>query len=96
MRPQGSNPSCTEHCSNRFRFCLRPPGLGPDNDTCPMEQYVTGAISNDNMLFDSERDLGVPNPLVFTGKSWPVSSADKILNAACSKDYTANNVPFMA
>lgn len=67
--------SCTQPCNNRFKFCLRPHGMGTGNDTCPTEEYVTGDISNDNMTFSLGRELdeGVPNPLVFTGKSWPVS-----------------------
>ena len=83
VSPRGSSSSCTQDCSNRFKFCLRPLGLGRDNDTCPMGEYVTGPISDDDMEFDLDRDLdvGVPNPLVFTGKRWPVSAT--IMQLTC-------------
>lgn len=75
--PASTDSTCTQDCNNRFSFCLRPPGIAPDNSTCPTPDwtYTTGTVSDDMMEFESGRDLdaNVPNPLVFTGESWPVS-----------------------
>lgn len=74
---------CTEHCNNMFTFCVRPTGFDRESDTCPTgRRMVTGPISNDNMEFESGRELsvGVSNPLVFTGERWPVSEFNQAMS----------------
>ena len=73
-----NNGSCSGNCANRFLFCLRPTGFGQESDACPTgKSLVTGVVDGgDRILFEPGKDLddGVPNPLVFSGKTWPVSS----------------------
>ena len=55
---------------------MRPHGIDEESDNCTgLDVFTTGPISNDSMDFikDVALDVGVPNPLVFTGKTWPVS-----------------------
>lgn len=69
---------CTDHCNNRFTFCVRPTGVNTSDSTgaCldSAQQLATGSISDDMMEFEIGRNLdaGIPNPLVFTADRWPV------------------------
>lgn len=66
---------CTD-CNNNFKFCLTnvEDVIGTCQDST--EQYTTQTIATDMEEFDigTDLDIGVPNPLVFTGERWPVRS----------------------
>ena len=64
---------CIDNCDNYFIFCKRPHGYDTSSEECPGGSYQTGDLGGDNVTFSSPIDSGVPNPLVFTGTSWPVS-----------------------
>lgn len=59
---------CGDKCDNYFRFCVRPRGFDRDSDACPWGSYQTDVLGGNRIDF-----RGIPNPLVFTGGSWPVS-----------------------
>ena len=76
--------SCSgpEQCDNNFIFCLRPLGTSGfnrlDERFCPLGRYSTTFIlpNQDSFTFE-EGELvlnGLPNPLVFTGPRWTVST----------------------
>ena len=73
---RSSSPSsCQDPCDNQFTFCLRPTGAEEGN-YCPINGtiYETTSSISDHIEFEGESiDEGVPNPLVFTGETWPVS-----------------------
>ena len=66
-------------CENQFTFCLRPLSGSHNTDTgdCTLgASETTGVFRNsDGDSFDDVVDLGngVPNPVLYTGNSWPVS-----------------------
>lgn len=69
---------CRDHCDNTFWLCLSHPG----QDDCSFGQLSTGAVYvsdpnlSDIITFSSGGSYiasGVQNPLVFTGRDWPVS-----------------------
>ena len=63
-------------CDNRFNFCLRNYGTSQDDDAsnCPLGSKRTGLVYSDNDYFNFSSSMGgVPNPMSFTGSSWPVS-----------------------
>ena len=67
---------CTVECDNRFLFCLQSSDQPAADTSCPLGNYTTGNISRDNATFTvgEPLDEGVPNPMLFRGASWPVSS----------------------
>lgn len=74
---------CTNHychfcdCDNRFFFCLRGPTTGQDRNTgnCPLGSYSVEGLESDSFTFDTPSlTAGVPNPLLFPGSIWPVST----------------------
>ena len=65
-------------CDNSFTFCLRFPGdfRNTDRFNCSLGGPVTTVTfqDDDSIDFSSMTMIGsLPNPLVFTGDSWPVS-----------------------
>lgn len=67
---------CSMECDNRFLFCLQLSNQSMTDVTCPLGSYSTGNISRDSATFATGEDLdeGVPNPMVFKGPTWPVST----------------------
>ena len=67
-----------EECDNRFTFCLRAFGGSRNDDTsfCPLggAQTTMTFHNSDATDFSSVASLGssVPNPIIYTGNSWPV------------------------
>ena len=79
-------------CDNRFKFCLRRHGTNRDGNeqNCPLGSYSTGEIGDDSFSFSSpEIDDDVPNPMIFNGDIWQVSSTPQIKNLTytCRKYY---------
>ena len=71
--------NCLDPCDNVFTFCLREMGRTDENalnlSNCPYGLIKTGVFeNNDNLTFTLGEDLpgGIPNPLLFSGPSWPV------------------------
>ena len=62
---------CGDYCDNYFRFCVRPRGYDSNSDACPGGSYQTGVLGGNSIV----NFRGVPSPMIFTGGSWPVSSA---------------------
>lgn len=73
-----SSPPCPENdCDTNFIFCLRNLGATRDSNptNCPLGSFQTEDDFVENTFtFDSQfiERPNVPNPLVFTGASWPV------------------------
>ncbi len=68
--------ACTNDCDNRLTFCLRPQGTtDPDLTQCSVDEplYTTTTTGTDDQVFLNDNLLGLPNPLIFTGDTWPVS-----------------------
>lgn len=64
-------------CDNYFKFCLRNTGTTRDDNAgnCPLGSYTTAVVGDDDFSFGSTRiSNGVPNPMMFTGSVWPVST----------------------
>ena len=61
-----------DQCDNRFTFCLRSPGTPNSDTTCPLGFYSTGVVGDDDFFFQTPITSSVPNPMVFTGTTWPV------------------------
>ena len=76
-----SPPNCTDPCDNIFIFCLREfqrsrTDYNVEMQRCPYGWQMTEYYSDtDNLTFTVGEDFpgGVPNPVVFSGVSWPVS-----------------------
>ena len=76
--------TCTDDCAcdNVFTFCLRAYGSSiSDSDiyNCPLGGNITSKVYPNMNIFDFGSALGtsedpVPNPIRFTGESWPVSN----------------------
>ena len=68
-----------EPCETYFLFCLRDIGHSVTDDRCTRGAYNTShaPIRSMSIIFTPGQDIvmnpRVPNPLVFTGNSWPVS-----------------------
>ena len=68
-----------EPCETYFLFCLRDIGHSVTDDQCTRGAYNTShaPIRSMSIIFPPGQDIvmnpRVPNPLVFTGNSWPVS-----------------------
>ena len=83
---------CVDPCDNAFSFCLRPYGYPQqaDIDDCPLGAYTVEAFcfssdieerDCDMLLFNSSDDSfgSAPNPLIFSGESWPVCNKHSIV-----------------
>ena len=81
---------CVDPCDNTFFFCLRPYGYPQQADDCPLGNYTVEAfcVSSDVeerdcdlLQFSSNNDSfgSAPNPLIFSGESWPVCNKCSIV-----------------
>jgi hypothetical protein len=64
-------------CDNVFFFCLRRPGTDRDGETgnCPLGSYSLTEPMTDSFYFNTSiLGNGVPNPMLFQGSVWPVST----------------------
>ena len=73
-------PSCAFDCDNIFVFCLRSAGTARDDNpqNCPLGRFdtVEDVPGGDTITFSSVNITSeVPNPMIFIGDVWPVSSA---------------------
>lgn len=80
-------PLCGRSCDNKFVFCLRDSkiesGTRDIATTCTYGFYATRSINNDAIMFSlgpmefqlspSNAQSTAPNPLTFSGNTWPVS-----------------------
>ena len=69
--------NCRKPCDNRFNFCLRSYGASRNNNAndCPLGARRTAKVYENDDYFNFPSPMGgVPNPMSFSGSSWPVST----------------------
>lgn len=94
---------CSDPCETYFLFCLRNIDHDVLDSTCPLGAWSTShsPISATTISFTPGQTIvsHVPNPIVFTGNSWPVSlfilrthNLQKLLS--CSSSCMHNHTRF--